>query len=168
MIARASSVTGARVLVLGLTFKENCPDVRNTKVVDVVRELQNSAPRSTSTTRGSTRREAQHEYGLDLSQKSRSRRYDAIVLAVAHKEFRDMGPTASARSVARTHVALRHQARVADGASAGRRHGSEHCVKILVTGAAGFIGFHTRADAARRAATRSSGSTTSTTTTTSR
>jgi UDP-N-acetyl-D-galactosamine dehydrogenase len=55
MLKKAINVVGSRILVLGFTFKEGCPDVRNTKVIDIVRELEGYTRRSTSTTRGSTR-----------------------------------------------------------------------------------------------------------------
>ena len=106
MIRKRIHVKGARILVLGLTFKENCPDLRNTKVVDVVRELEKYGAKVdvydpwVDATRGPAR--VRHQ----AYERRRARaRYDAIVLAVAHKEFREMGldddPGAGAR---RDHV----------------------------------------------------------------
>jgi len=79
------------VLVLGLTFKENCPDVRNTRVVDIVRELANYGAQVDVHDPWVEPEEATHEYGITPVAEVRSGSYDAIVLAVAHDEFRRMG-----------------------------------------------------------------------------
>jgi UDP-N-acetyl-D-galactosamine dehydrogenase len=84
-------VKGARVLVMGLTFKENCPDLRNSKVADVIRELERYGARIDvydPWVKGSA---ARHEYGVNLVETPRARSYEAIVLAVPHRVFRDMG-----------------------------------------------------------------------------
>ncbi len=91
MAARQIHVSGARVLVLGLTFKENCPDVRNTKVVDIVHELQASGARVDIFEPWASDAEVRHEYGLKLTPRPRPGAYDAIVLAVAHDQFRKLG-----------------------------------------------------------------------------
>jgi len=91
MISRSIQPPGARVLVLGLTFKENCPDVRNTKVADVVKELQSFGSKVDVYDPWVTPAEAQHEYGITPIAKPKTGSYDAIVVAVAHKEFVEMG-----------------------------------------------------------------------------
>src|SRR5690606_28619239 len=87
MIARNISPAEARVLVLGLAFKENCPDVRNTKVADLVRELESFRCRVEVYDPWVDPHEAQHEYGIRPIAKPEPGAYDAIVLAVAHREF---------------------------------------------------------------------------------
>ena len=91
MNLRRIHVKGSRILVMGMTFKENCPDVRNSKVVDVVRELEKYGAKVDVYDPWVDGREAQHEYGLKPVKTPRKSGYDAIVMAVAHKEFRDMG-----------------------------------------------------------------------------
>ncbi len=93
MIRRRIHVCNSRVLVLGLTFKENCPDVRNTRIVDVVRELGKYGARVDVCDPWADPDEAEHEYGLRPLRPRQVRRgtYDAIVVGVAHDEFRRMG-----------------------------------------------------------------------------
>jgi UDP-N-acetyl-D-galactosamine dehydrogenase len=91
MITRRIQVRDARILVMGLTFKENCPDVRNTKIVDVVRELQKYGAKVDVYDPWADADEAEHEYGLRPIRKLRPGTYDAIVMGVAHQEFRQMG-----------------------------------------------------------------------------
>jgi UDP-N-acetyl-D-galactosamine dehydrogenase len=91
MIRRNIQPAGARVLVLGLTFKENCPDVRNTKVADVVKELQSFACSVDVHDPWVDPHEAQHEYGIVMKSTPDLGSYDAIVLAVAHREFVELG-----------------------------------------------------------------------------
>ena len=91
MITRRIQVRDARILVMGLTFKENCPDVRNTKIVDVVRELQKYGAKVEVCDPWADADEAEHEYGLRPIRKLRPGTYDAIVMGVAHQEFRQMG-----------------------------------------------------------------------------
>ena len=91
MIAKRIQVRDARILVLGLTFKENCPDVRNSKVVDVVRELGKHGARIDVYDPWADAAEAQHEYGLKPVRRLRPGAYDAIVVGVAHDQFRRMG-----------------------------------------------------------------------------
>jgi UDP-N-acetyl-D-glucosamine/UDP-N-acetyl-D-galactosamine dehydrogenase len=92
MISRNIQPSGARVLCLGLTFKENCPDVRNTKVADVVRELQSFGCRVDVHDPWVDPEEAHHEYGIAMVAKPEKGSYDAIVVAVAHKQFVALGP----------------------------------------------------------------------------
>jgi len=88
---RRIHVKDARVLVMGLTFKENCPDVRNSKAVDVVRELEKFGARVDVYDPWVDPEESQHEYGLKPVRSVRKGTYDAIVMAVGHNEFRKMG-----------------------------------------------------------------------------
>jgi len=81
----------ARVLVLGLAFKENCPDVRNTRVVDIVAELESYGSAVDVHDPWVDAAEAKAEYGLDLVADPAAGAYDAIVVAVAHHQFRDLG-----------------------------------------------------------------------------
>lgn len=91
MLKRQVQVAGARVLVLGLTFKENCPDLRNTRVIDVVRELQDYEIQVDVHDPWANGDQAYNEFGLDLVQKPQNNSYDGIILAVAHNEFKEMG-----------------------------------------------------------------------------
>jgi UDP-N-acetyl-D-galactosamine dehydrogenase len=91
MIKRNISPSGSRVLVLGLTFKENCPDVRNTKVADLVRELQAFRCEVDVYDPWADKDEAEHEYGIRPVAEPEKGAYDAIVLAVAHREFTALG-----------------------------------------------------------------------------
>ncbi|MBV2196323.1 MAG: nucleotide sugar dehydrogenase [Flavobacterium sp.] len=88
MIKNDIKVNGAKILVLGITFKENCPDVRNTKVVDVIRALESYSTEVTVYDPWANPEEVQHEYGIScLSALSAGVKYDAIMLAVAHNQF---------------------------------------------------------------------------------
>lgn len=87
-------VQGARVLILGLAFKENCPDLRNTKVVDIINELREYHVHVDVHDPWVDPREVQSEFGLSLTAAPGCRGYDAIVLAVAHREFLAMGADA--------------------------------------------------------------------------
>jgi UDP-N-acetyl-D-glucosamine/UDP-N-acetyl-D-galactosamine dehydrogenase len=100
MLKRRIHVDGARVLVLGLTFKENCPDLRNTRVVDVVEELRDYGVQVDVYDPWADAAEAKHEYGLDLIGTPDTGAYDGVVLAVAHDAFRAAGP-ATLRSFGR-------------------------------------------------------------------
>ncbi len=91
MLKRRIQVNGAKVLILGLTFKENCPDLRNTRVVDVVHELQDYGIHIDIYDPWSNPEEARHEYGVDLVEAPQDDYYDGIVLAVAHDQFKVMG-----------------------------------------------------------------------------
>ncbi|MEO6075316.1 MAG: nucleotide sugar dehydrogenase [Dokdonella sp.] len=82
---------GSKVLILGLAFKENCPDLRNTRVVDVIAEFRDYHVDVEVYDPWVSAAEAKHEYGLDLVQELTNGRYDAIVMAVSHHQFIDMG-----------------------------------------------------------------------------
>ncbi|MCU0450807.1 MAG: nucleotide sugar dehydrogenase [Bernardetiaceae bacterium] len=88
MIQRGLNVKAAQVLVLGITFKENCPDIRNSRVIDVVRELQEFGAQVHVHDPWARTDEVRHEYGLDLAPLAGP--YDAVVLAVAHREFKTL------------------------------------------------------------------------------
>lgn len=94
LIGKSIQVRGARVLIMGLTFKENCPDLRNTRVIDVVDELRSYGITVDVHDPWADAAEARHEYGLDLFEKPPANAYDGIVLAVAHQDFRTIGATA--------------------------------------------------------------------------
>jgi UDP-N-acetyl-D-galactosamine dehydrogenase len=91
MIQHKIQVKGSRILIMGLTFKENCPDVRNTKIVDVVKELEKYGARVDVCDPWADPDEAEHEYGLRPVKKAKDGSYDAVVMGVAHDEFRKMG-----------------------------------------------------------------------------
>ena len=90
MIAAGSSIKGASVIVLGLTFKENCPDLRNSKVIDVIRELQSYGCKVHVHDPVAASAEAEHEYGVQLEHWDDLPVADAIVAAVAHSEYLEM------------------------------------------------------------------------------
>lgn len=91
MIRNGSAVKGAPVIVLGLTFKENCPDLRNSKVIDVIRELQSYGCQVHVHDPVAAPGEAVHEYGIHLVAWDALPRADAIVAAVSHQRYIDMG-----------------------------------------------------------------------------
>jgi len=86
MIQNNLTVKKAKVLVLGITFKENCPDIRNSRAIDVIRELQSFGADVEVYDPHADAREVKHEYGLDLIS-GLSKKYAGIVLAVSHAEF---------------------------------------------------------------------------------
>ncbi|WP_299672214.1 nucleotide sugar dehydrogenase [uncultured Polaribacter sp.] len=90
MIREDVQVKGAEVLVLGITFKENCPDVRNTKAVDVVNELIDFGTDVTIYDSCANPNEVKREYNLDSQKNIPNKKFDAIVLTVSHKEFEDL------------------------------------------------------------------------------
>ena len=87
-------IAGAKVLVMGLTFKENCPDLRNTRVVDIVTELKAYNCKVDVYDPWVSVKEAEHEYDITSISQPQTNRYDAIILAVAHHQFKDMGAQA--------------------------------------------------------------------------
>ena len=87
MIKKGITINGANLLMLGITFKENCPDVRNTKIVDVVNALKDYGINITIFDPWARPSEVQHEYQLETTNKLPTDTFDAIVLGVAHKEF---------------------------------------------------------------------------------
>jgi len=92
MISAGSSIKGARVNVLGLTFKEDCPDLRNSRVIDIIAELQSYGVEVFVHDPSADSDEAKHEYGIGLTEWERLPEADAMVIAVAHKEYKKLKP----------------------------------------------------------------------------
>ncbi|WP_185965288.1 nucleotide sugar dehydrogenase [Flavobacterium franklandianum] len=90
MIKKGITINGASLLMLGITFKENCPDVRNTKIVDVIRALEDYGIKISLYDPWANSAEVQHEYGLTNNNQAPTATFDAIILGVAHKEFLDL------------------------------------------------------------------------------
>jgi UDP-N-acetyl-D-galactosamine dehydrogenase len=90
MARQGMPIKGARVLVMGLTFKENCPDLRNTKVVDIVRELSDFGVQVDVVDPWADPAQAMHEYALNMTQEPARGGYDAVVIAVAHQDYQQM------------------------------------------------------------------------------
>jgi UDP-N-acetyl-D-galactosamine dehydrogenase len=91
MVKKRIQVEGAKVLVMGLAFKENCPDLRNTRVVDILDELSEYNIQTDVYDPWVSAEEAQREYGVMPVQEPEENYYDAIILAVAHRQFQEMG-----------------------------------------------------------------------------
>lgn len=104
MLRRSIQVNGARVLVMGLTFKENCPDIRNTRVVDIVGELEAMNVGVDIYDPWADRAKVKHEYGLATVAAPEQGAYDAVIIAVAHREFREAGIDAIRGYCKPTHV----------------------------------------------------------------
>ena len=93
MTKRRIHVSQSNILILGLAFKENCPDIRNTRVIDIINELKGYDANVDVYDPWANPDEALHEYGVQLLQGLEPGYYDAIVVAVAHDAFRNMlGP----------------------------------------------------------------------------
>lgn len=93
MVTRGISMPDARILIMGITFKENCPDVRNTKVIDLISELMSYKSQVEIYDPWADIQEVADEYGIDITNEVPDEgQYDAIVVAVAHKEFHEMSP----------------------------------------------------------------------------
>ena len=90
MIKKDINVNGAEILMLGITFKENCPDVRNTKIVDVIKALEDFGVKVTTFDPWANPEEVHHEYSIWSTNEVPNAKFDAIVLGVAHKEFLDI------------------------------------------------------------------------------
>lgn len=91
MLKKRIHVEGSRVLVMGLTFKEDCPDLRNTRVIDIVRELEEYNTNVDVYDPWVSKSEAEHEYGIVPVQEPEDGAYDAIIIAVGHHQFKAMG-----------------------------------------------------------------------------
>jgi UDP-N-acetyl-D-galactosamine dehydrogenase len=89
MIKKGICVKNANILVLGITFKENCPDIRNSKVVDLVKALKEYDTNVTIYDPWANPLEVKHEYGLEVLNEMPEGKFEATVVAVAHKVFRD-------------------------------------------------------------------------------
>ncbi len=90
MIKNGYKVDGARVLILGITFKENCPDIRNSRVIDVIRELEDFGCKVDVYDPWADKKEVHEEYGIELLESLERKRYGTTLLAVAHEQFRDL------------------------------------------------------------------------------
>ncbi|UCS93251.1 nucleotide sugar dehydrogenase [Echinicola marina] len=90
MIQKGKTIKGSKALILGFTFKENCPDIRNTRVIDIYKELNQFGLEVDVYDPWASTEEVQEEYGLSLTSKGNLGKYDSIILAVGHKEFCDM------------------------------------------------------------------------------
>jgi UDP-N-acetyl-D-galactosamine dehydrogenase len=91
MMQTSGDVRGRKVLLLGLTFKENCPDIRNTKVVDVLSELKEFGVNADVYDPWANAELAEHEYGISLIDALSEGTYDAVIVLVAHRQFKEMG-----------------------------------------------------------------------------
>ena len=94
MAKKGISIVDGRVLILGLSFKENCPDLRNTRVVDIIARLTEYHGNIDVYDPWVDKEEAQAEYGIDLIETPQENTYDAVIIAVAHDEFKKMGAAA--------------------------------------------------------------------------
>ena len=92
MMKRRIQVSGSRALILGLAFKENCPDLRNSRAIDVIRELQGYSVEVDVYDPWISAVEAREEYGIALIEKPQPGLYDTVIVAVAHSDFAAMGP----------------------------------------------------------------------------
>ncbi|MFL1895429.1 nucleotide sugar dehydrogenase [Aquimarina sp. 2-A2] len=90
MVRKDHKIKGSKVLVLGITFKENCPDVRNTKAVDVIRQLKSFGTEVTIFDPWANPSEVMHEYGLETTQNLPNEKFDAVALTVAHDEYKKL------------------------------------------------------------------------------
>ena len=105
MIRRGIPVKGSNVLVLGLSFKENCPDLRNTRAVDIIEEFRDYEANVDVHDPWVDPREAREECGIELTKELKNGHYDAVILAVAHREFAAMG-SAQIRALCKPNAVL--------------------------------------------------------------
>ncbi|BAC17191.1 nucleotide sugar dehydrogenase [Corynebacterium efficiens YS-314] len=94
MLRKSTRIENARVLILGLTFKENTPDIRNTRVVDIIAELEDYGISVDAYDPWAAPFEVEHEYGITLKSELEPSTYDSVIVAVAHREFIEMGAQA--------------------------------------------------------------------------
>ena len=90
MLKKGIQVLGSNILILGFTFKENCPDCRNTKIVDIVNALKEYHLNLTIYDPWANPAVAMHEYGIEITNELPPDKYDAVVLGVAHNEFKEL------------------------------------------------------------------------------
>ncbi|WMP18888.1 Vi polysaccharide biosynthesis UDP-N-acetylglucosamine C-6 dehydrogenase TviB [Thiothrix lacustris] len=105
LVNQAIPVAGAKVLIMGLAFKENCPDLRNTRVIDIVKELRTYQIEADIYDPWVSVAEAEHEYAITPVSTLAQGHYDAIMIAVAHQQFREMG-AASIRALGKLNHVL--------------------------------------------------------------
>ncbi|MFV0530359.1 MAG: nucleotide sugar dehydrogenase [Flavobacteriales bacterium] len=87
LIQKGNTIKGSKALILGITFKENCPDLRNTKVVDIYNELQQFGIEVEIYDPWANKEEVKNEYSIELTENIKNKRYSSIIIAVSHKEF---------------------------------------------------------------------------------
>ena len=87
MTRKGIPITNSNILILGITFKENCPDIRNTKVVDIYKELVSYGIKVDVNDPWANKNEVMNEYGIKLTERLNLEQYQAIILTVAHKEY---------------------------------------------------------------------------------
>jgi UDP-N-acetyl-D-galactosamine dehydrogenase len=92
MLKKEINVSRSTVGVLGLTFKENCPDIRNSKVVELIRELQDWGLGVVVNDPWANPEEVREEYGIELTSMASFQKVDSLVIAVGHREYRDLTP----------------------------------------------------------------------------
>ena len=90
MIKKDININGSNTLILGITFKENCPDVRNTKAVDVINSLKSYGTNITIYDPWANEEEVMHEYALESLKSLPNEKFDAIVLTVSHNKFKEL------------------------------------------------------------------------------
>lgn len=117
MLQNGIDVARSKVGVMGITFKENCPDIRNSKVADLVKELQSWGVTVVVTDPWADAAEVKHEYGIDLGEINDNNQVDSLVVAVGHHEFRELSPE-TFKSFCTNH----HQPVIADLKSLFDRH----------------------------------------------
>ena len=104
MLKRRIHVNGSKVLIMGLTFKENCPDIRNTQVVDIVGKLREFGVQPDVYDPWVNPEEARIEYGISIIKNLIPESYDAVLVTVAHDKFKDIGSTGIKKLVKKDHV----------------------------------------------------------------
>ena len=98
MLKKSIAVSGSKILMLGITFKENCPDIRNTKAIDVYQELLNYGAEVVLYDPWANKEEVKHEYKIDIVNECPDERFDAVLLTVSHKEFEEINLSALKKS----------------------------------------------------------------------
>jgi UDP-N-acetyl-D-glucosamine/UDP-N-acetyl-D-galactosamine dehydrogenase len=117
MLQNGIDVPRSKVGVMGITFKENCPDIRNSKVADLVKELQSWGVTVVVTDPWADATEVKHEYGIDLGVINAQNQVDSLVIAVGHKEFRSLTP-----AILKSYCNAHHQPVAADLKTLYDRH----------------------------------------------
>jgi UDP-N-acetyl-D-galactosamine dehydrogenase len=90
MIQKGINISNSKLLIMGITFKENCPDVRNTKIIDIIRAFKEYGIQVTVYDPIANPKEVEHEYGVVIKNKMSRTKYDAVVISVAHDQFRNL------------------------------------------------------------------------------